>query len=82
MGWVVFSKKEGEMFRYYDTEQKARAQVTGHNKKLFLDTLRNGHDRYESRCEWAYCAWHDYEEVYKEYYTKNKGNLLARSAWR
>jgi len=82
MGWVVYAKGDGEILRYYKSEKAAQSQVTGHNKKLFLDILHNGHSRYESRKEWAYCNWHDFEEVYKKYYEHNKHHMLVMSSFR
>jgi hypothetical protein len=40
MGFVVYSKKDGEMLRYYDNRSKAQAQVTGHNRKAIMQALR------------------------------------------
>jgi hypothetical protein len=82
MGWVVYSNKNGEILRYYDTEQKASAQVNGHNKKLFLDILKNGKATYCSKEEWAYCNWVSYEEFFKKYYADNKAYMLNRSSYR
>ena len=40
MGFVVYSKRDGEMLRYYDTRSKAQAQVTGHNRKIIVEALK------------------------------------------
>jgi hypothetical protein len=60
MGFVVYSKRDGEFLRYYDTESKARAQVTGHNRKAIFQALRGN----EYVKEWDLCAWADYEPRY------------------
>jgi hypothetical protein len=80
MGWIVYSETFG-IVRYYDTEKKAKAQVTGRNKKLFLDVLRNGKDKYDSRSSWAYCSWQDYEEIYKEFYARNKSHIALSASF-
>ena len=77
MGYVVYSKKDGEMLRYYDVESKARAQVTGHNRKAIIDALKGN----EYVKEWDLCEWTEYEQVYAEYYNRNKMYLLSRSNW-
>ena len=77
MGYVVYSKKDGEMLRYYDVESKARAQVTGHNRKAIIDALKGN----EYVKEWDLCEWTEYEQVYAQYYNRNKMYLLSRSSW-
>ena len=77
MGYVVYSKRDGEMLRYYDVESKARAQVTGHNRKAIIDALKGN----EYVKEWDLCEWTEYEQVYAQYYNANKGYLLSRSNW-
>jgi hypothetical protein len=77
MGYVVYSKKDGEMLRYYDVESKARAQVTGHNRKAIIDALKGN----EYVKEWVLCEWAEYEQVYAQYYSANKMYLLSRSNW-
>ena len=81
MGWIVYSKKNFELLRYYDTKSKAQAQVTGHNKKAVWHALsRPNPDTHKE--EWAYCEWHEYEAVFKEYYEFNKAYMLHRSSYR
>ena len=77
MGFVVYSKKEGEMMRYNDNRSKAQAQVTGHNRKAIIDALKGN----ESVKEWDLCEWAEYEQVYAQYYNANKMYLLSRSTW-
>ena len=77
MEFVVYSKKDGEMLRYYDNKSKAQAQVTGHNRRAIIDTLRGN----EYVKEWDLCEWAEYEQVYAEYYNANKMYLLSRSNW-
>jgi hypothetical protein len=77
MGYVVYSKRDGEMLRYYDVESKARAQVTGHNRKAIIEVLKGN----EYVKEWDLCKWDDYEQVYARYYNANKYYLLSRSNW-
>lgn len=81
MGWIVYSKPTGEQLMYYDTERKARARVTGHNKKLLWDRLKNTNER-DSATEWAHCDWSSYEEIYQRYYAENKSYIIARGRWR
>lgn len=78
MAFVVYSKNTGEALRYYDCESKAQAQATGHNRKAIMKALRG--KLYQE--EWAVCEWVDYEKVFAEYYTANKGYFLTRSAYR
>lgn len=75
MGWIVYDKTDGELLRYYDRESKAKAQVTGHNRKAIMDALRG----YSRTTEWDFCEWSDYEKIFAEYYTKNKWHMLQRS---
>lgn len=79
MGWVVYSKQNNEMLRYYDTESKAQAQVTGHNKKAvwYMLTSTRG-----SKEQWACCSWSDYETQFKLYYEHSKAYMLQRSSYR
>jgi len=79
MGWIVYSKKDLELLRYYDTKPKAQAQVTGHNKKAVWNALINSNRNSE---EWACCEWNEYEAVFKEYYQHQKSYMLQRSSWR
>lgn len=74
MGWVVYTKNDGELLRYYDQESKAKAQVTRHNRQAIMDGLRGHHG-----IEWDFCEWSDYEKIFAEYYTKNKWHMLQRS---
>ena len=78
MGWIVYSKKNLELLRYYDIKSKAQAQVTGHNKKAVWNALTNSDRNLE---EWACCEWHEYEAVFKEYYQHQKAYMLQRSSW-
>ena len=75
MGFVVYSKQDGEMLRYYDTESKARAQVTGHNRKIIIEALKG--DEYVK--EWDLCEWAEYEQVYAEHYNAYKNYYLSKS---
>jgi hypothetical protein len=77
MGFVVYSKKDGEMLRYYDNRSKAQAQVTGHNRRAIIEALKG--DEYVK--EWDLCEWAEYEQVYARYYTANKWYYLNRSRW-
>jgi hypothetical protein len=77
MGFVVYSKKGGEMLRYYDNRSKAQTQVTGHNRKAIVEALRGN----EYITEWDLCEWTEYEQVYAQYYKANKYCLLSRSNW-
>jgi hypothetical protein len=77
MGYVVYSKQDGELLRYYDVRSKAQAQVTGHNRKAIFQALRGN----EYVTEWDLCEWSEYEQVYAEYYNRNKMYLLSRSNW-
>jgi hypothetical protein len=77
MGFVVYSKKDGEMLRYYDNRSKAQAQVTGHNRRAIIHALKG--DKYVK--EWDLCEWTEYEQVYARYYNANKYYLLSRSNW-
>lgn len=79
MGWVVYSKATNEMLRYYDTESKAQAQVTGHNKKAVWHMLTRPSS---SKEEWACCEWLEYESVFQQYYKHNRAYMLQRSAYR
>jgi len=65
------------MLRYYDTESKARAQVTGHNRKVIIEALKGA----EYVKEWDLCAWSDYEQVYAQHYANNKWYYLHRSSY-
>ena len=75
MGFVVYSKQDGEFLRYYDTESKARAQVTGHNRKAIIQVLKG--DEYVK--EWDLCAWVDYETIHAAHYAAHKWHYLNRS---
>ena len=75
MGFVVYSKKDGEMLRYYDNRSKAQAQVTGHNRRAIIQALKG--DEYVK--EWDLCEWAEYEQVYANYYTAHKWHFLNRS---
>jgi hypothetical protein len=77
MGFVVYSKKDGELLRYYDTRSKAQAQVTGHNRKIIIEALKGD----EFVKEWDLCEWTEYEQIYARYYNVNKWYLLNRSNW-
>jgi hypothetical protein len=79
MGWIVYSKKNYELLRYYDTESKAQAQVTGHNKKAVWYMLSRPNSEKE---EWACCEWNEYEEIFKQYYQQQKPYMLQRSSYR
>ena len=75
MGFVVYSKHDGEMLRYYDNRGKAQAQVTGHNRRAIVEALKGDEDV----TEWAMCEWSEYEEIFSQYYSANKWHYLARS---
>ena len=77
MGFVVYSKHDGEMLRYYDVRSKAQAQVTGHNRRAIIQALKG--DEYVK--EWDLCEWSEYEEIYSQYYTKHKWYFLNRSSY-
>ena len=77
MGFVVYSKKDGEMLRYYDNRSKAQTQVTGHNRRAIIDALKG--DEYVK--EWDLCEWAEYEQVYAQYYNAHKWHYLNRSSW-
>lgn len=77
MGFVVYSKKDGEMLRYYDNRSKAQAQVTGHNRKIIIEALKGG----EFVREWDLCEWSEYEQIYAQYYNAHKWHYLNRSSW-
>ncbi len=77
MGFVVYSKKDGEMLRYYDNRSKAQAQVTGHNRRAIIQALKG--DEYVK--EWDLCEWAEYEQVYANYYNTHKWHFLNRSHW-
>jgi hypothetical protein len=77
MGFVVYSKTDGKMLRYYDVKSKAQAQVTGHNRKAIMEALKG--DEYVK--EWDLCEWSEYEEIYSQYYTKHKWYFLNRSSY-
>jgi hypothetical protein len=77
MGYVVYSKRDGEMLRYYDNRSKAQAQVTGHNRKAIIQVLKG--DEYVK--EWDLCEWAEYEQVYANYYNAHKWHFLNRSHW-
>jgi len=77
MGFVVYSKKDGEMLRYYDTRSKAQAQVTGHNRKIIIEALRG--DEYVE--EWGLCEWNEYEQIYAQHYNNYKWYFLSRSRY-
>lgn len=78
MGFVVYSKRDGEMLRYYDTESKARAQVTGHNRKAVVEALKGE----EFVNEWDMCSWVEYEQVWAQHYDSHKWYYLNRSNFR
>ena len=75
MGFVVYSKKDGELLRYYDVKSKAQAQVTGHNRKAVIEALKG--DEYVT--EWDLCRWDEYEQVFNQHYSANKYYYLNRS---
>jgi hypothetical protein len=77
MGFVVYSKRDGEMLRYYDNRSKAQAQVTGHNRRAIIQALKG--DEYVK--EWDVCEWSEYEQVYAQYYKAHKWYYLNRSSW-
>ena len=76
MGFVVYSKRDGELMRYYDVESKARAQVTGHNRKIIIKALKG--DEYVK--EWGYCSWEEFEQVFSQEYQAHKWHYLNRSS--
>jgi hypothetical protein len=78
MGFVVYSKKDGEMLRYYDNRSKAQAQVTGHNRRAIIEALRGN----EYITEWALCEWIEYEQVYARHYDAYKHYYLSKSVSR
>lgn len=75
MGFVVYSKRDGEMLRYYDNRSKA--QVTGHNRRVIIQALRGN----EHVKEWDLCAWADYEPIHAAHYAAHKWHYLARSIY-
>jgi hypothetical protein len=78
MGFVVYSKADGEMLRYYDIESKAQAQVTGHNRKAIIQALKG--DGYgPDPKEWDLCEWSEYEQIYSQHYAVNKWHYLHKS---
>jgi hypothetical protein len=77
MGFVVYSKRDGEMLRYYDNRSKAQAQVTGHNRKAIIQVLKG--DEYVK--EWDLCEWIEYEQIYAQYYNAHKWHYLNRSSY-
>lgn len=79
MGWIVYSKKNYELLRYYDAESKAQAQVTGHNKKAIWYMLSRPNSEKE---EWDCCEWSEYETIFKNYYDYNRAYMLQRSSYR
>ena len=79
MGFVVYSKRDGEMLRYYNSESAAQSQVTAHNRKAIINALK-GIDR--SVSEWSMCKWNEFEQVFAEHYANNKCYFLQRSSWR
>jgi hypothetical protein len=80
MGFVVYSKRNGEMLRYYDNRSKAQAQVTGHNRKAIIQALKGDEYSPEPK-EWDVCEWSEYEAIYAEYYKAHKWYYLNRSSW-
>ena len=79
MGWVVYSKKNNELLRYYDTESKAQTQVNRHNKQAVWHMLTKPNS---SKEEWACCEWSEYETVFRHYYQDHKPYMLQRSSYR
>lgn len=80
MGFVVYSKHDGEMLRYYDVRSKAQAQVTGHNRRAIIQALKG--DEYDpSVTEWDLCEWSEYETIYARHYAKHKYYYLSRSGY-
>ena len=77
MGFVVYSKKDGEMLRYYDTRSRARAQVTAHNRRAIVEALKGN----ENVTEWGLCEWSEYEEIFSQYYSANKWHYLYRPSY-
>ena len=75
MGFVVYSKTDGELLRYYDNRSKAQAQVTGHNRKAIIEALKG--DEYVK--EWDLCEWCEYEAIFDRHYRGNKWQYLHRS---
>jgi hypothetical protein len=80
MGFVVYSKTDGEMLRYYDNRSKAQAQVTGHNRKAIMQALR-GDEYSPDPKEWDLCEWSEYEQIYAQYYNSHKWHYLNKSSW-
>ena len=77
MGFVVYSKHDGEMLRYYDNKSKPQAQVTAHNRRAIVEALKG--DEYVK--EWDLCEWAEYEQVYARHYNKHKMYYLHRSGY-
>lgn len=75
MGFVIYSKTDGELLRYYDTKPKAQAQVTRHNRWAVIEVLKGN----EYVDEWDSCRWDEYEQVFKQHYTKNKVWFINKS---
>jgi len=81
MGWIVYKKSSGELLRYYDQKSKAQAQVTGHNRRAIMESLR-ATARYSSPvAEWGLCEWQEYEGIFAKYYAENKDYMLRRSSY-
>lgn len=81
MGWIVYKKSTGELLRYYDQKSKAQAQVTGHNRRAIMESLR-ATSRYSSPVtEWDFCEWQEYEGIFAKYYTQNKDYMLRSSSY-
>jgi hypothetical protein len=78
MGFVVYSKKDGEMLRYYDNRSKAQTQVTGHNRRAIIEALKGN----EYITEWDLCEWAEYEQVYARHYAAFKYYYLSKSVIR
>lgn len=80
MGFVVYSKTDGEIRRYYDSRSKAQAQVTGHNRRAVMQALQA--DEYSpAPTEWALCEWSEYEAIWAQHYESQKWYYLNRSSY-
>lgn len=79
MGFIVYSKLDGDIMRYYDSESAARSQVTAHNRTSIMNALK-GINR--SVSEWEVCKWDEFEHIFAKHYANNKCYFLQRSSWR
>ena len=79
MGFIVYSKSNGEILRYYESKSSARSQVTAHNRKAIINALK-GIDRCVT--EWDMCNWNEFEQIFANHYANNRCRFLRISSWR